>query len=57
MKWQLIGYAVACVLVPLAWGLVVVWVSNRIERIVVQRGLKKGKSAEEASIPPIDYHI
>ncbi|HLJ55036.1 MAG TPA: hypothetical protein VKT77_08335 [Chthonomonadaceae bacterium] len=44
-----IGYALLCVTVPMAWGLLVVWLSNRIED-----RLRRGKERE---IPPIDYHI
>lgn len=52
-----IGYAIACVTVPMLWGLLVVWVSDRIERRVLKSGLEQGKTAKEATLPPIDYHI
>lgn len=53
MNWHAIGYALLCVVVPLAWGLLVVWISNRVEEKV--RGRKDAGSARE--VPPIDYHI
>jgi len=37
VSWQLLGYARACVVTPLAWGLVIVWVSNRMDRRLVRR--------------------
>jgi len=44
-------YALLCVVVPMAWGLVVVWLSNRIERAVLRR-VKSDKQ-----LPPTEYHI
>ena len=57
MNWHLFGYALACVTIPMAWGLMVVWISNGIERKVLNRGIQQGKSSKEATIPPIEYHI
>jgi hypothetical protein len=57
MNIQHIGYAIACVVVPMLWGLLVVWASNRIERKVKARGIKRGQTEEEATVPPLDYHI
>jgi len=37
VSWSTAGYALACVLVPVAWGLVVVWVSNRLEERIRRR--------------------
>ncbi len=48
-----IGYALLCVAVPMAWGLLVVLATNLIEKRV--RGSKDKAHAEE--VPPIDYHI
>jgi hypothetical protein len=45
-----IGYALLCIVTPMAWGLVVVWVSNFVER-------KVRRSAKGDEVPPIDYHI
>jgi hypothetical protein len=56
MSWQLLGYAVICVALPVLWGLGVVWASNRIERVVLRR--RKGAAAQRAeALPPIEYHI
>ena len=52
-NWSKVGYALLCIIVPLAWGLLVVGISNGIERIL--RGSKKTDSTED--VPPIDYHI
>lgn len=61
MNWHLLGYALACVTIPMAWGLMVVWISNRIERKLLNRrlnpGIQQGKSREETTLPPIEYHI
>ena len=48
-----IGYALLCVAVPMAWGLLVVLATNLIEKRV--RGQKDQRHIEE--VPPIDYHI
>ena len=53
MNWPKIGYALLCIVVPLAWGLLVVAISNRIERKL--RGDKGADAAND--VPPIDYHI
>jgi hypothetical protein len=50
-----IVYVILCVVVPLAWGLVVVFVSNRIERAVKRRRAKDGD--DERELPPTEYHI
>ncbi len=48
-------YAALCVVVPVAWGLVVVWISNRIEGAVGRR-LAASKKKRRAP-PPTQYHI
>lgn len=48
-------YATLCVLVPLAWGVMVVWVSNRVEAIVARRRARAGKA--DPPLPPTEYHI
>ena len=57
MSWRSIGYAALCVIVPSAWGMIVVWVSRQVEKRVLQQGRRKGKSDEQATMPPLDYHI
>jgi len=54
VSWHLIGYALACVVTPFAWGLVIVWVSNRMDRRLVRRRPRDGRR----KLPrPIEYHI
>ena len=50
-------YAFACVLVPIAWGLIVVWVTNRLENRLFRQTNRTGAENESASPPPIDFHI
>lgn len=50
MNLELIGYSLACVVVPVAWGLIIVWISNRMDR----RLLRGSKRSHEQ---PIEYHI
>jgi hypothetical protein len=57
MFWERIGYAALCVIVPVAWGLLVWWTSNHIEKVVLAHGRRKGQDDAEATMPPIDYHI
>lgn len=57
MNWQLFGYATACVLVPVLWGVAVVWVSNRIERRISGKREKSQGSGKRRTVPPIEYHI
>jgi hypothetical protein len=54
MDWQLIGYSLACVIVPIAWGLVVVWISNRLDALLLRNG-RSGRGRKPAR--PIEYHI
>ena len=49
MHWQQIGYALACVLVPITWGLIIVGVSNRMDRRLIHE--RRGEPR------PIEYHI
>ena len=51
-----IGYGLLCLIVPLAWGLLVVWASGRVEAFLSRRHPRKNKTVEKA-MPPIDYHI
>jgi hypothetical protein len=56
MSFDLLGYAVICIVVPVVWGVAVVWASNRIERIVLRRR-KSSKGRRQKGLPPIEYHI
>jgi hypothetical protein len=57
MLWHRIAYVVLCVVAPVAWGLVVLWASNRIEKFVLEHGRRKGLDDAQATMPPLDYHI
>lgn len=52
MSWEHIVYATACVVLPVAWGLLVVWLSNRVDRRFLGR-----RGAQQKPPPPIEYHI
>ncbi|MFN8602234.1 MAG: hypothetical protein U0842_17360 [Candidatus Binatia bacterium] len=56
MSFAGIAYAAACVVVPVAWGLVVVWLSNRIEASVARRARAR-RGARRRQVRPIEYHI
>lgn len=57
MNWGRIAYALACVIVPIAWGLVIVWVSNRMDRRFLAKASARADGSPEATPPPIEYHI
>jgi len=51
-------YAGACVLLPVAWGLAMVWVTNRIERIVSRcQDRRDDTGSATPPPPPVEYHI
>jgi hypothetical protein len=56
LSWHTVGYALACVVVPVAWGLVVVWASNRLDRYLL-RSRGAGHDGEQRQPRPIEYHI
>lgn len=53
----LVGQSLLNIIAPVGWSLIILWISNRIERLVLQQGKRKGLSAEQAAMPPLDYHI
>jgi hypothetical protein len=55
VTWESIGYAIACVVVPVLWGVAVVRLSNAIERRVSARRMRREGGGAEP--PPIEYHI
>lgn len=58
MRWQTIGYVVACVVAPVAWGLFIVWTSGRIEKWIGRRNAEQALDRADVAEPhPIDYHI
>jgi hypothetical protein len=58
MSWNAIGYAALCVVAPVAWGLVVYWLSGAIERRVLRsNGGKARRPGEPEREIPLEYHI
>ncbi len=55
MSWGMVGYAALCVVVPVVWGVLVVWASNRIEHSLGghQGSDRRGRRPKR----PIEYHI
>ena len=49
-------YAGACVLLPIVWGLAIVWVTNQVERLVARRR-HPGPSAARPEPPTLEFHI
>ena len=56
MSFAGIAYAAACVVVPVAWGLVVVSLANRIGGGVARRA-RAPRGARRRQVRPIEYHI
>jgi hypothetical protein len=48
-------YAIACVVVPVAWGLAMVWVTHRLECRI--RGRRKPGGEEAVPTVSPEYHI
>ena len=55
-SWENIGYALLCLLLPVGWGLAVVWASNWIERRLL--GTRRSRhGSRRRPVRPIEYHI
>jgi hypothetical protein len=50
-------YAGACVLLPVLWGLVMVWATRRIERLIARRRIRHSPSERQPPSPTLEYHI
>lgn len=57
MNWTHLGYVAACVLVPVAWGLLVVWASNWVEQRVKRSDKARRHDEEPTALAPLEYHI
>jgi hypothetical protein len=57
LSWSSVGYALACVIVPVAWGLIVVWVSNHLDQWFLHHDRRKGRTDKLRPPHPIEYHI
>jgi len=57
--WWTVLYVAACVVVPLAWGLVIVWVSNHMDGVLrrSRAGSDKGNPMHPEDSTRVDYHI
>jgi hypothetical protein len=56
LTWHTVGYALACVFVPVAWGLIVVWISNRLDARILRHDRRTGHRGRRRP-RPIEYHI
>ncbi len=55
-----LGYAILCIVVPVAWGLVVYRVSAAIDKRAGRQARAKAVTVEsksEGTVMPLDYHI
>jgi hypothetical protein len=51
-------YATLCVVVPVLWGVVIVALTNTLERFIAPRPDQHDQGEpRKSSLPPIDYHI
>ncbi|WP_165864216.1 hypothetical protein [Capsulimonas corticalis] len=57
MPWNLLAYAALCVCVPAIWGVIVYWISSKIERRVLSPHSSVSERDGEAPTLPLDYHI
>ena len=57
--WWTVLYVAACVVVPLTWGLVIVWVSNHMDGVLhrSRKGSDKGNPMHPEDSKRVDYHI
>jgi hypothetical protein len=50
-------YAALCVVVPAAWGLLVYWISRRVEARVFHDDVNASPSTASSKRLPLDFHI
>jgi hypothetical protein len=51
-------YALACVVAPVLWGLIVVGITNRLEqRLFHSHQTGTGPEGERPAPPPLEFHI
>jgi hypothetical protein len=59
-------YAALCVVVPVAWGMLIVALSNSLEHVIASRLERRSAphppepnqpESKRRTLPPIDYHI
>lgn len=55
--WKRIAYSIACVVVPSAWGLLVVFISNRIDRKTRSANALADADKREDEPIHIEYHL
>jgi hypothetical protein len=59
MLWDKIGYAALCIVVPVAWGLLIYRMSNFIENRLFHTAKSHINNRRKTDKPtlPLDYHI
>jgi hypothetical protein len=60
MNSQTPAYAATCILLPAAWGLLVYWISNIIEKRVLKSKTSQDNARDSQTTDdplPLDYHI
>jgi len=55
--WYKVGRIAIYLAAPISWGLVVLFLSNRIEALVRSHGKRKGLDEAQSTMPPLEYHI
>lgn len=50
-------YALACVLIPVAWGLLMVWATDHLEPLLFHHHKHSPESPDKPAIKPLEYHI
>jgi len=59
MNWNVLLYALMCVIVPLTWGLIVYSISTAIEHRVLSKKpvYKRAPERTDNEVLPLEYHI
>ena len=55
--WHKVSLIALYLAAPVSWGLVVLFLSNRIEAFVRAHGKRKGLHESQTTMPPLEYHI
>ena len=55
--WRRMLYIAACVVIPLAWGLVIVWASNHFDGVLKRARPGRGNPMHPEDSTRVDFHI